>query len=379
MKRHGTRKGIAPATLLMALAIAGCGDGGVTGLGESFDPGVTANLIRDVVKSEYNVATAHVWRAASAVRGYTTPAEAAVPRLRAAARGWLRHSGSGAGVGAEPLSPTEIRGLALSLGGESSSALLASEILGATFVLRQNSGGYVVAEGREGAPSDGGRFLLYELDPVTGQPKLIPRSEAGHMDVIDMGVTGPAGIAVRAVDKGDNPLADYSITGTFSSDETGLAYRVESSGSVDGHVNADFWVLDDVAFTDGFTRAVFEFSRTFDVEGRGLQVSQTMLGDITSDPENPGQLTITLTVSSGGHSAVLTLTDDGTTVTGDVTYDGQVAMLVSGDNFDPIFSTPDGTAVQGRELDRMWDIWFEIDDLLAYGDTMLAPFSFLFD
>ncbi|MFL5493419.1 MAG: hypothetical protein ACJ8DC_03440, partial [Gemmatimonadales bacterium] len=78
---------------------------------------------------------------------------------------------------------------------QASVAALPSSVLGKTYVWDTTTGVYVQSD-LSGAPSNGVRFVLYAINPVTLRP-VDPLSEVGYVDVIDE--SGSSTIAVRVL------------------------------------------------------------------------------------------------------------------------------------------------------------------------------------
>ena len=61
--------------------------------------------------------------------------------------------------------------------------IIPDAVTGTTFEWNADSAGYV-ATAREGAPANGIRFIVYAIDPLTGDP-VLPLVETGYVDIMD--------------------------------------------------------------------------------------------------------------------------------------------------------------------------------------------------
>ncbi|HEX9894058.1 MAG TPA: hypothetical protein VGA78_09030 [Gemmatimonadales bacterium] len=73
--------------------------------------------------------------------------------------------------------------------------ILRSSVLGSTFVYDPAGGRYVVDPARTGAPGNGVRFILYEVDPETHDPR--PEAEIGYADLIDEKAASGSALGLR--------------------------------------------------------------------------------------------------------------------------------------------------------------------------------------
>ena len=353
---------------LAALTVVGCSSDSVTGLGEAFDARATASIVEAAASSEWvNLSTGHASMIVLAVKN--APVASIVPGLDDGRLGALELRGE------SPIA-NRIRGSAgprLSMTGRN--GILPDEVLGKTFTLAgQTAGGYGILEGSEG-PSDGARFHMYELDPVTGRPRLVPPSRAGQLDLLEP--VPNAGLQVFATDKGGDVLSDLTLARTVIDDGVDYSSTFTSSGMLVRGSRFDYSMIDHVAFSQGFTRVDFQFDRDVESEERDIHVTYETDGYITSNESDPGQVHLVMTVRGGGHHVVLDAVDTGVAVAGSVSYDGQPVVLISGDPFEPTFTNPDGSFLAEAELNKMWELWYSFDLMLYFGDALLIPLTTL--
>ena len=91
---------------------------------------------------------------------------------------------------------------------QASAAAVPASYLGATFVWDETTHGYVQSD-LAGAPSTGVRFLLYAVDPVTGQV-VEPAVEVGYVDIIDQSTSTATSFRVKVVE-GSIVYLDYTV------------------------------------------------------------------------------------------------------------------------------------------------------------------------
>jgi len=211
---------------------------------------------------------------------------------------------------------------------------------------------------------------------VTGRPKLIPISRAGELDLLEP--VPQAGLDILATDKGGKVLADMTMARTVVDDGVSRRSTLTSSGTLVKSNPFDFTFLDQVDVGAGFSRVDFEFDRELHSEDRGIRVSFETDGYLTYVGEGTdGVVNLLMVIEADGHSVVVDVVDDGTFVTGSVTYDGEAMVQISGDSVDPSFTHPDGTLLDGAALDDMWELWYAYDLMLFFGDELLMPLSTL--
>lgn len=129
-------------------------------------------------------------------------------------------------------------------------------VLGRTYVYSAAEHRYVPDPSRTGAPANGARFILYQVDPVSHEP--IAGQETGYADLTDEGAGTGLGVALRlrAVADGKTFL-DYafSLTPTFA----GGLLRVSGFLS-DGQNRLDFSIgaAGQAIWTNQAVRVTFE-------------------------------------------------------------------------------------------------------------------------
>ena len=180
-------------------------------------------------------------------------------------------------LGARGQSPEAVRDAAVVLARAvdapatvSAAPLLPRSVLGTTFVYSPVTLGYVPAPGRAGAPTNGVRFVLYAVNPVTHEPIL--ETEIGYAELTDEGGStfNRLGYRLRVVSGGVTYL-DYGLRAELGL--TGVDVGVDGFVS-DGTTELQFEVDVDVGVEDGRTRVEVGFA--FDVPTHDFHTRATV-------------------------------------------------------------------------------------------------------
>ena len=178
--------------------------------------------------------------------------------------------------------------------GPASVTLIPVDFLGRTYE-RDPVEGYYYNPDRTGAPTNGVRFILYAVDPVTHEPTV---TEVGYVDIMDES-TDLSFVARVVVVSGGVEHINYTVSATFGTQTFGF----EVSGFIsDGTdlVNVDLSVSfthTDLTSTATVTHVISVPSRSFDVDAtRVMEFNrETLLGSATLDA----------TFSEGAHTVAI--------------------------------------------------------------------------
>lgn len=234
---------------------------------------------------------------------------------------------------------------------------------GVTFVYDPEAGEYRADPDRGGAPADGVRFVLYELD-AGGTPRV--DREVGHADLVDEGDGSAEDVALRlVVVHHDDTVLDYRTTVDWSPGRGAISARGFVMG--DG-VRLDFDVTLEGREGNGLEEGLLTFdlgvdARDFSVAGRvqGLEDGGGAMGEVDLDIRHGSGA---LSVSATGEDGVL----DGT-----VFLDGQPFAAFQGPEGDLEITTPDGRALTWSEalvLQRAVDV---VEDVFDFVEDLLDP------
>ncbi len=192
------------AAAVLTGALAACGENGPSGpfdaAGTSADIGTVQGMFATTSFTSFSAFSGEM----DAVLGSSFTASVGAVQEGAAG---VQSSIPGAAAYARRLAALLPHGTAA--GFSASSGAIPPAALGKTFVYSTAESRYVVSD-RTGAPSDGVRFVLYAVDPLTHQPAA-PLAETGYVDVVDHSGTNDVDVRVLAV-SGTTTFIDYAIT-----------------------------------------------------------------------------------------------------------------------------------------------------------------------
>jgi hypothetical protein len=272
-----------------------------------------------------------------------------------------------------PHSATDARAFALDLfrrieGARSSRDAASSPIIsgfhrGATFVYDPDLDRYVVDPDREGAPSTGVRFVIYEVDHA-GDP--IVDQERGYADLIDEGDHSNQDIALRLeVVEGSTTVLDYATT----LDDQGTRGELTVSGYLQGDdVRLDFDIRA-VGTNDGGT-GTLDVSFDLGVEARGFSVSGSVSG-VEEGKDGAGHIDVT--VRHRDASIRADVSGDHGTLDGTIYLNDDVFATVSGTEHDPVFQGADGHALTVPEMLVLRHIFDCIEDVFDFLEDLVDP------
>lgn len=298
------RHRVAAAALL--LAVAACSKD-ATGPASISDP--TAALASlNGVDSTFNTPAFQSFLTVTASlsgAGPVAPFGRAADLLRATAPR-LPRSGAGPALGAA------LRTLAGDLAG--TEAILPDSLLGITFVWDTVQGQYVASDST-GAPANGIRFELYEVDSTgaIGQPL----TQVGHLDLIDKSTAGAQSLEV-VVASNTFTYVDYTVTGSG----TRSAFTLTAAGFIRSTVREL-----DFSITYSLTGSSYAIHEQFD--GNPDQVHLTFDFGITATSDTSASVTVSFTYQGGSQSIAI----DGGGVLNLVTQDLQATVKVNGATF----------------------------------------------
>lgn len=209
---------------------------------------------------------------------------------------------------------------------ESNGAAISPTSLGTTFVYDPAQHRYTPDAARSGAPADGVRFILYDVDPQSGEP--LVTAEIGHADLIDESATRPSGIGLHLrVVAGGVSLFDYRVTADGSADRGTLGvHGVVSDGATR--------ITIDVAAAARATTSGSEGDVRFHIAipERDFTVVAATHG-VVSGTHHAGA--VDLTIHSGGTTVGVSLAARDHIVDGRFTVNGRLFATVHGSAENP--------------------------------------------
>jgi len=240
---------------------------------------------------------------------------------------------------------------------------------GSTFVYDPELDEYVVDAERAGAPADGVRFVIYEVD-LLGVP--IDTDEIGHADLIDEGDESAEDVALRLVVVAhDQTVLDYRTT----VDLTLTSGAITVAGFLQGEngPRLDFDI--EAVGTRFLDHSTLEIEFDLSVDARDFSIVGTVSG-VEDGPEGEGD--VDLLVQHGDRSIRVDVSGSEGEVDGQIFLDGQLFATVSGDSGSPTILSADGealtpgqTLVLLRVLDVLEDVFDFLEDLVDPVDEIV--------
>jgi hypothetical protein len=251
-------------------------------------------------------------------------------------------------------------------GFSASMASIPAAVAGKTFVYDLGTDGYVASD-ISGAPSNGVRFVLYAVDPVTYLPA-DPLVETGHVDITDVS-TGTTQAARVQVVSGSTTYIDYTVSASSGA----TSGRVTVLGYVtDGETQANINLRSTITVTAGLT-----LSYGLTMPDRDVALNLTVSVSDVSQPDSPINLNLTMR----GPNGTVTMTGQFAETS------GTINVRINGTAFATITTNGTTTTITGAGGDPLSD-----DELFALEgvfqiqsqaftsfDQMLAPVGAFFD
>lgn len=363
-------------SLLLAGLIAGC-ESDATGPGGEFDEEAAAADVAAVLNAADDDIVVTLLLAAEGLASAGGSASMmpalAAPSSGSGGFGTLGAFGSARLEAAASRLLPSLSPATLSLAAE---PILPSNLLGVTFVW--DGTGYVPDEAREGAPANGVRFVVYAIHPITRQPAE-PLVEVGHLDLTDEGTASSTRLGIRLVDSSgaeDVELVDYFIDVSFTVTETTSTVVLAALGFVsDGSETLDFDLDQTLSFAEaggGSLSVDYDFA----IEGSGLALSFVALATFDAETEESAGVSVTLTLSQGANAVVLSATESAAgALDGEITFNGETAILVTGTAASPQFTRPDGSELTAAEVQALVDIVDAVTEVLIFAEELFAPIT----
>ncbi len=354
-------KSLLSAALVLSVCSSACTPGSTNPVGNrAFNPAQTSDEIQPVS----SVFGTSAMESFTALGGQFTPpgaaaATAPVRALAAAADDRIPFAAGVAGA---------TRVMALELGSASRAELIPQEYWETTYVFVPGEG-YQHDPERTDGPGMGMRFVLYAVDPVTGDV-VEPLVETGHVDFIDESTDNALSVRLIVV-SGETEYLNYTVTAT-------------------GTLNAPVFTIQGFV-TDGVDRIDFTLTNALVVTFAGARVDVDYQIDLANSDvrivvqasfdENAGSLTVDGTISHGGQSARIQ-----GAVSLDGSDEGQLEVSANGSLFATITIGPssisavgpDGQPLSQAEIDALEEILDVFGDTFDAFGNLVDPVEWLF-
>jgi hypothetical protein len=241
--------------------------------------------------------------------------------------------------------------------------VMRSSVLGKTFVWDPSARKYVPDPGRTGAPSNGVRFILYDVDPNENP---LAGAEIGYADLTDERRSSGSSAGIRL---------EVVIGG-----ETRLAYSFDLTGSID---RAQFDVFGYIR--DGGDRLDFSIKTSQQLFARGgkatleaklyvaqedLEVTAKVSG--TAGEEN-GDGTVDLTIRSKLDEIVVDVETSGGELDATFKVNGELLATATGDPKSPVIRGDGGRELTDEEMQALGAIVGFADGIFKFVTALLAP------
>jgi hypothetical protein len=195
--------------------LAACGGGDSNAPDAPFDPDGTATDIQALDASFESEATAGFAAASGAIADvleFAPPAATAVRAMPTKALITGRKRGADHYAAKVAKSFRKRNG---TIAAFSTAAAIPAQHLGVTFVYNEETGLYEASE-LPGAPENGVRFVVYAINPISGQI-IEPAIEVGHADIVVTETASSATVRIELV-SGDVTFLDYSVAAIPAAD-----------------------------------------------------------------------------------------------------------------------------------------------------------------
>lgn len=232
--------------------------------------------------------------------------------------------------------------------------------------------GYVHNPERTGAPENGIRFILYEVNPITGEPG---ETEIGFVDVTDES-TETAAIARLRVVSEEMEYVNYTVTATGVLNS--ISFNIVGYVT-DGTTRVDIDLTNSVDAT--FASARLEVDYIIEVVARDFRIDANVVIEVDGETQQ-AELTLEASFRQDANSVLVDGTIDIDARTGLVT------MTVNGDLFATITLSPttitvvgpDGEALSAEDAQSVRKIIEALQEI--FDDTFedfFDPVEWLFD
>ena len=246
--------------------------------------------------------------------------------------------------------------------------LISSAALGTTFVIDPATGEYTPDPSRTGAPANGVRFILYDVNAL-GEPDLT--AEIGHIDLIDNGAS-TEGISLRLIaEAGGTTFLDYGVM------LSGVA--TAATVTIDGFLVSEGQRLD-FGFTananESGGQATFDLDATLDIDAEDLHVALTANG---VDTDKNGAVDLDLSIRYGSDSIQVAATGDDTTLSATFKVNGSLFATASGNPDQPVIVGANGEALTEEEIRVLGEIIDAAEGVLDFFDKLIEPAGGIID
>ncbi|MGD8727711.1 MAG: hypothetical protein PVH40_08705 [Gemmatimonadales bacterium] len=244
-------------------------------------------------------------------------------------------------------------------------AIFPADYLGATFVYNTETGQYEVAPDSTGAPDSGIRLKLYAVDPVLRQP-IEPLDDIGYLDLTDESSPSADALGVLAVVQ-EVTYLEYVASATQT---TGAVTFTADGYLFDGTSQVRFTLSHDWSEATG---ATVDYSVWVPEQDPATAIDLYL----NIDPEAE-LVTLELSVTHDGETVSMEVIGSDTSISGTVSYNGDVVVTISGTPAQPVFTDSAGNALTNQDLQALAALFGSIGIILDAFDNLLVPAYLVF-
>lgn len=256
---------------------------------------------------------------------------------------------------------------------ESSSAsvviLIPDQYRGLTLVYDPATDAYVVDSNLVG-PVNGIRFLIYAVNPITGDP-VVPLNEVGHVDILDES-TGTSAIARLIVVSGTTEFINYTVT--LSGTPLTPSFRIQGFVS-DGANRVEFDLTTSIAANIGGVTVALDYSIAVPASGFSVAATLEIVDDVQTEGES---VTVNVQFAQGQNSVVFDGAIDNDVGELTVTVNTQPFAVISINGEVVTVTDPDGNPLTEAEEQALRDMVDAFEKVFGTWEHLFAPVEFLF-
>ena len=345
------------ATAVVAFGLVGCsGDDGPSGPVTPFDPDATAQAAAELesrldVDSDVMLSLALV-----------------APALEAEGGAIVQLLPGGVVRPAQPFNAQMMVDPSFSM-----EPIFPTNFLGTTFEWDEVLGRYAMTV-RAGAPATGVRFILYAVDPFSGEPAT-PLNEIGYLDLIDEGSASATRLGVYA-ETGGIARLDYTVTASYALLGDNIEATATGAGFIsDGTQSLLFNLVQTVAFNTVAETMRVDMLYDLRMDDENVRVVVDVGSDIDLSASDLS-LDVMMTISYGGNVTVLDVTVDQTeNITGTVVHNGGTVAAMGGTTSAPMFTNGSGDPLSSAEAAALTEVFDVVDDVFDFVEAVFEPFG----
>lgn len=344
------------AALALVGLMAGCGGGDSNAPDAPFDPAGTTSDI-GAIEASFESEPMAAFQSATVAIGSVLGETPAAMAVRAAPNGTLAGGKPGVREYAGALARLYVAPTT-GMRPYGQGAAILEEHLGVTFTRNPETLEYEASD-LTGAPSNGVRFMVYTVNPISGQP-VTPLQEVGYADVEVTEGTNSASVRIELVSGGVTYL-DYAVGATATQSGATLTVAGYVSNG-DDRVNFDL----DTRITQ--TAITLEYTLIVPTRGNFRMDFEETITETT--------LTSSLTLR-GPHGTV-TIEGSQTQTAGsyDVEVNGEAfATITFADGSEPVIAGADGEPLTQDELEALQNVFMMFLGGFDFFEDLLDPLA----